>query len=164
MPVLLVVRVLLVHDLFGFLICHLLRVLALGVRVDELLVDALLDKVRFERVVVDAERDGLFHPYRFPVRERAVDVRSSIVIPRLDLPSGPQLVHFSVVVLVELGVLLLGQVTNPGRPNEDCHDLVAADPAFVFLVREDAPLRDAMHKLLVTEMSLNDQLAAIDPM
>ena len=55
-------------------------------------------------------------------------------------------------------------MADPRCPHKDSHDVIAADPALVFLVREDTPLCDTLDELFVTQMPLNDQLALLNPM
>ena len=84
------------------------------------------------------------------------------MVARLDLPVGPVLVKLLLVMLVKLGTLLFGHLANSWRPNEDCHDVVAADPALVFLAGEDAPLSHTWHQIFVPELPLNDQFFCLN--
>ena len=79
-------------------------------------------------------------------------------------PVRPQFVDLSIVVLQDHGILLSRQMADPRCPHKDSHDVIAADPALVFLVREDTPLCDTLDELLVTQMPLNDQLALLNTM
>ena len=67
-------------------------------------------------------------------------------------------------MLVEREVSFAGQLPNPGRPHEDCEDVVAADPAIVFVAVAcvDAPLSRARHDSLVTKLSLDNALLEVD--
>ena len=155
-PVFLVIGVLLAHHYFRFLFCHCLRVLAFEVWINELLIDAFLDKVRLQRVMIDAIGDGFLHSDWLPVSEGAIDVRSTVVIARFYWPVRPQFINLSIVMLQDLGVLLSRQMSDPWCPHKDSHDIIAADPALIFLVRVDTPLRDTLDELLVTQVPLND--------
>ena len=130
---------------------------ASDVRSNDLLVDALLDKIRLQRVMLDAVRYNLLHSDWLPVREGAIDVWCAIMLARLHQPVRSLLVNLFFVVGAELWILLPGYLPNPRRPNEHCHDIVAADPALVLLIREDTPLRHAWQQSLVPELPLDDQ-------
>ena len=107
--------------------------------------------------MLDAVRYNLLHSNWLPVREGTIDVRRTIMLTRLHQPVRSLLVKLFFVVGAELRILLPGYLPNPRRPNEDCHDIVAADPALVLLIREDTPLRHAWQQSLVPQLPLDDQ-------
>ena len=128
---------------------------------NELLVDALLDKIRLQRVMLDAVRYDLLHSDWLPVREGAIDIWCTIMLARLHQPIRSLQVKLFFVVGAKLRILLPGYLSNSRRPNEDCHNVVTADPTLVLLVREDTPLRHAWQQSLVPELSLDDQFVLL---
>ena len=140
-----------------FNLSHGFGVWACYIRSNLTSINALLDKVRPERVLICTVPDNLLHPNRLPVSELAHDVRHSVMVTRLAMPDVSELLDFFPVVSVTSEVLVSSELPNPWGPNEHCHDVVVADPTLVFLARTDLPLGGPWHELLVAKLSLDDQ-------
>ena len=64
-------------------------------------------------------------------------------------------------MLDDVFILFLRELANTLGPNEKSQDVVAADVAFVRTVCKHIPLCSTGHELLVSQLSLNDQLLSL---